>query len=70
MRKPDRLAWAARVQRQLLEVLPPGAEVIILAGMRYREHLVPFLREHGFSVSIPLEGLPFGKQLQQLNAPR
>jgi hypothetical protein len=66
MRKADRLAWADRVQGQLLEVLPPGAEVIMLAGERYRTDLVPFLRAHGFSVEVPLEGLSLGRQLQRL----
>ena len=64
--KAERLQWATLVQRQLLEVLPLGAEVVILAGVRYRENLVPFLRDRGFSVTIPLEGLSFGKQLQHL----
>ena len=64
--KVERLQWATLVQRQLLEVLPLGAEVVILAGVRYRENLVPFLRDRGFSVTIPLEGLSFGKQLQHL----
>jgi hypothetical protein len=68
MRKADRLAWAARVQRQLLEVLPSRAEVVVLAGERYREELVPFLREHGHAVNVPLEGLSFGRQLQRLKA--
>ena len=62
----ERLAWAELVQLQLLELLPTGAEVILLAGLRYREEIVPFLRERGFSVSVPLEGLPIGKQLQRL----
>lgn len=66
MSKPDRLAWAERVKAQLADVLPPGAEVIVLAGERYREDLLPFLERSGFSVSVPLEGLSFGKQLQQL----
>jgi hypothetical protein len=67
MPKRDRVAWAERVQRQLLEVLPTGAEVILLAGVRYREGLVPFLRTRGFSVAVPLEGLGIGRQLQKLN---
>ena len=66
MRKFERNAWAERVQKQLLQVLPSGATVIILAGERYRENLTPFLKANGFSVEVPLEGLPFGKQLQQL----
>jgi hypothetical protein len=66
MRVADRMAWADRVQKQLFEILPAGSQVIILAGERYRENLVPFLRERGHKVSIPLEGLSFGRQLQRL----
>ena len=67
MPKRDRVAWAGRVQTQLLEILPSGAEVILLAGSRYREGIEFFLRQHGFSVSTPMEGLGIGKQLQWLN---
>lgn len=66
MANAERLAWAERVQRQLLQTLPRRSEIIVLAGERYREHLIPFLEAHGFTVSIPLQGLPFGKQLQRL----
>jgi hypothetical protein len=68
MHKPERLAWAARVQRQLVDVLPPSAQVILLAGARYRENIEPFLRSNGYEVSVPLEGLALGKQLQYLKA--
>jgi len=67
MPKRERLAWASRVQRQLLELLPPGSELILLAGARYREDIEPFLRSHGFSVTIPLEGKRLGEQLRFLN---
>ena len=67
MPKRDRVAWAGRVQPQLLEILPSGAEVILFAGARYREGIELFLRQHGFSVSTPMEGLGIGKQLQWLN---
>jgi uncharacterized protein DUF6884 len=66
MPKRERLIWADRVQKQLLEVLPPDAEVILLAGLPYRERIEPFLRERGFLVQVPLEGLTIGKQLQRL----
>jgi len=66
MRKSDRLAWSRRVQKQIMQVLPPDAEVIVLAGLRYREELIPFLRKRGFGVTVPLAGLGFGKQLQRL----
>ena len=66
VRKPDRIAWAERVQARLLDVLPAEAEVVILAGMAYREHLVPFLRARGFSVAVPLEGLKSGQGYQRV----
>jgi cytoplasmic iron level regulating protein YaaA (DUF328/UPF0246 family) len=67
-RKDERQAWGRLVQEQLEAVLPPGAEVIVLAGERYRENLVPFLKSRGHEVYVPLEGLSFGKQLQYLSA--
>lgn len=66
MRKLDRAAWAERVQGQLLELLPTRAEIVILAGERYRESVVPFLERQGHAVMAPMEGLNFGKQLRWL----
>ena len=66
MRKADRLAWAERVQQALGKVLPTGAGLVILAGDRYGENLVPFLERHGFTVSVPMAGLAFGPQLRWL----
>lgn len=66
MSKPERLAWAERVRRQLLELLPTGAVVVVLAGDRYREGVVPFLKERGFTVRVPMDGLKLGPQLRWL----
>ena len=66
MPKRQRVAWAERVQDQLLKVLPKGAEVIVLAGSRYRADLVPWLEGRGFSVKVPLKGLRIGEQLHKL----
>jgi hypothetical protein len=66
MVKAAREECAERVRGQLAAVLPPRAEVIVLAGERYREGLVSFLEGRGHRVSIPMEGLPFGRQLQWL----
>lgn len=66
MRKRDRIAWGHRVQQQLEQVLPPHANIILLAGERYRETVEPYLRQKGYSVSVPLKGLKLGEQLQQL----
>jgi hypothetical protein len=66
MTKADRTAWAQRVQAQLVDVLPPQAEVILLAGMKYRDDLLPFLRSRGHVVHVPMAGMPLGRQLQWL----
>ena len=66
MPKAMRRAWGERVWQQLLEVLPARAEIVVLAGNRYREHVVPALRAAGHVVSVPLEGKRLGEQLRWL----
>ena len=66
MSKHDRQAWAERVQGQLIAVLPAHADIVLLAGQRYRRPVEAFLRQHGHSVVVPMEGLGFGKQLKWL----
>jgi cytoplasmic iron level regulating protein YaaA (DUF328/UPF0246 family) len=66
MPKRERAAWAERVKQQLLDILPTDAEIIVLAGLRYREEIEGYLRQRGFPVSVPLEGLKIGEQLQRL----
>jgi cytoplasmic iron level regulating protein YaaA (DUF328/UPF0246 family) len=66
MRRAERDAWARSVQTALEDVLPRGADILMLAGERYREGLIPFLQNRGHVVDVPLQGLPFGKQLQFL----
>ena len=55
--------WAEGVNAQLIHLLPPSAEVILFANELYRKGIEPFLREHSFTVTVPLEGLGFGRQL-------
>jgi hypothetical protein len=64
----ERRIWAAQVHRQLLAVLgPPDHDrLTVLAGQRYREHLVPLLEGLGYQVNIPMEHLGIGKQLAWL----
>jgi hypothetical protein len=66
MSKRDRVAWSERVRRQLLELVPAGAVVVVLAGDLYREGIIPFLENHGFTVEVPMVGLKFGQQLRWL----
>ena len=67
MSKNERDQWAHAVQSALIQLLSPDDNVLILAGKRYRENLVPFLQDHGHFVEVPLRGLSLGKQLQFLN---
>ena len=61
-RAADRRAWAQKVKSQMNEHLPEADEVVILAGVRYREHLVSYLSDRFSSVDIPMKGLRNGEQ--------
>ena len=65
----ERLSWARTVLDVLKKELPPpnGSELVILAGEKYRENLIPQLKALGYSIVIPMEGLSQGRQLQFLN---
>jgi hypothetical protein len=66
MRAPERREWAGRVIRSLEPLIGANDEVIVLAGARYREHLLPWLEQRHIHFSIPLAGLRLGQQLQWL----
>ncbi len=56
----ERREWAKQVFHQLRKICRPGDTVSILAGNRYREHLVPKLKEHGCRVKIPMKKMGLG----------
>jgi hypothetical protein len=62
-----RQVWAADVANHLKIVDPPPCQVVILAGLRYREFLVPLLRHDGYAVEVPMAGLGIGQQLAWLD---
>lgn len=62
----QRRAWADRVAVQLAAAIPDLAQVVFLAGKRYREFLTHYLVSRGVAVSVPMEGLLFGEQLSWL----
>lgn len=62
----ERRRWSERVVKQLIAIAPPRIEFVILAGKRYREGIVEPLLNAGYKVTIPLQGLALGKQLQWL----
>ena len=61
-----RKKWSNRVLSELKEVVSPEDEVIIMAGLDYRQYLVEPLRKWGCKISIPMEGMDFFEQLHWL----
>lgn len=59
-----RRAWSDRVLEALDSTIADGDEVVMLAGLRYREFVVPALRERGVRVDVPMSGLGLGMQLR------
>lgn len=66
MSAAQRRAWAERVKRQMDKSLPPTEHIVILAGSRYREFLMDYLRHRAHTIRIPMRGLGIGRQLQYL----
>lgn len=60
--------WAAGVAEMFTYYSPEEWRIEIFAGRDYREFLVPMMRDRGFEVEIPLEGLGIGEQLSFLKS--
>jgi len=63
----ERKLWATGVLDKLLPMLTTPQTVIVLAGARYREFLMPSLRQVAGEVRIPMEGMRIGEQLAWLS---
>jgi len=63
----EREQWAVTVWEHLHLHLRPGDHIVVLAGELYREFLIPRIRQHGYVVDVPMEGLGIGRQLQWLS---
>ncbi len=63
----QRRAWAKRVLQDLRHEVQAGDDIIILAGQRYRAHLIDPLEAIGCNVEIPMRGLRISEQLRWLN---
>ena len=59
--------WASTVLTQLEPYLDGVESIVILAGKRYREFLVPSLQSRGLAVYVPMVGMRIGEQLRWLN---
>lgn len=58
--------WADKVLHQIRSTLESGVHIVLLAGHDYTEFLAGPLREAGFAVDEPLDGLRQGEQLSRL----
>lgn len=67
MYRDKRKKWSLIVFEKLKNKLSPGDEITILAGYYYRQDIVPLLKESGYRVKVPMEGLSIGWQLRWLN---
>ena len=62
----ERREWSNKVIKELRPHCSPGTSVVILAGKKYREFLLPALQERGCRVEVPMKGLRIGEQLEWL----
>lgn len=63
----ERRSWAEQVQKQMEATLPDADEVVVFAGNRYRENLMPYLRKRFPKMTVPMDGLTIGRQLNWLD---
>lgn len=63
-----RRSWAVKVIQDLKPILTSGDTVIFLAGETYRENLITPIQNRGCKISIPMQGLRIGEQMQWLNS--
>ncbi len=64
----ERRAWAENVCQQMSPHLIGRRRIVIFAGQRYREFLVPALLRDGYEVDVPMANLRIGEQLAWLAA--
>ncbi|CAG7658366.1 DUF6884 domain-containing protein [Paenibacillus allorhizosphaerae] len=65
MKVAERKTWAMNTAQQIVEL--GASSVDFYAGQKYREFIIPMLRENKISFAISLEGLGIGEQLQYLS---
>jgi hypothetical protein len=63
----ERRKWAERVSGQIDRASPHVNCAVLLAGHRYREFLVGYLRSRSIAVWVPMQGLRIGQQLRWLS---
>jgi hypothetical protein len=64
----ERRGWACVVREQMDKQMPDATRIVVLAGQRYREFLMDYLRGRTGTVEVPMAGLGIGKQLSWLRS--
>lgn len=64
--RKTRRDWAAKVLNAIDRAIPKKARIVLLAGNRYTEFLIPGLLERGHIVEQPLQGVSLGNRLRLL----
>jgi len=64
----ERRDWARLVQGQMNQQMPDAVRIVVLAGQRYRESLMDYLRSRAQTVDVPMAGLRIGEQLGWLGS--
>jgi hypothetical protein len=62
----ERRQWALKVFEQIRQQ-HVYKTVEILAGGKYRSYLAPLMEKDGYKITVPMEGLGIGQQLQWLS---
>lgn len=59
----DRKEWSRSVAKAIKDHYRSNTKIVVLAGKKYREYLLPLLHDDGYEVEVPMEGLGIGEQL-------
>jgi hypothetical protein len=66
----ERQKWARLVKQQMDGRMPDADRIVVLAGQRYREFLMDYLRRRASAVDVPMAGMRIGEQLSWLGRHR
>jgi hypothetical protein len=67
MTAAERRSWASQILEQLRPQAACADRLVVLAGKKYREFLMPVLVELVPKVEVPLKGLRIGEQMAWLD---
>lgn len=60
--KEELISWSKDVFDTIKSKYKNDTKIYIYAGSNYRKHLQPLLEQHGYDVTVPMQGLGIGQQ--------